>query len=118
MEKNLIEELRKKLEAQKESVTKELETFAKKDDELAGNWDTKFPNRENGSMEEEADEVQEYGNALPVEYSLETQLKDINSALEKIKNGTYGVCEKCGKKIGEERLMACPEAKTCLNCNK
>ena len=28
------------------------------------------------------------------------------------------VCEKCGKIIGEERLLACPEARTCLKCNQ
>jgi RNA polymerase-binding transcription factor DksA len=37
-------------------------------------------------------------------------------ALEKIENGAYGVCENCGKEITEERLLVCPEAKTCLNC--
>ena len=118
MDKKTIEELEKKLKEEKISIEKELEKFAKKDDSPKGDWETKYPNRENGTMEEEADEVQEYGNMLPVEYSLETKLKDINSALEKIKNGGYGVCENCGKKIGEERLRACPEAKTCLKCSQ
>ena len=27
-------------------------------------------------------------------------------------------CENCGKEIGEQRLKACPEAKTCLKCNE
>jgi len=35
-----------------------------------------------------------------------------------IEKGEYGICEKCGKKIDEERLLACPEAKTCLKCNE
>ena len=35
---------------------------------------------------------------------------------QKFINGTYGVCESCGKEITEERLLACPEAKTCLKC--
>lgn len=117
MDKKLIEQLKSKLEEQKSSIEKELETFAKKDDVPKGDWETKYPNRENGNMEEEADEVQEYGNMLPVEHSLELKLRDVNSALEKIKNDTYGVCENCGKKISEERLMAIPEAKTCLKCH-
>lgn len=118
MNKELIDELKNKLEKEKISVEKELESFAKKDDVPKGDWETKFPNRENGNMEEEADEVQEYDNMLPVEHSLELKLKDVNSALEKIKNGTYGICEKCGKEIDKERLLACPEAKTCLKCDK
>jgi len=117
MDKKLIEELKVKLEEQKKSIEKELETFAKKDDIPKGDWETKYPNRENGNMEEEADEVQEYGNLLPVEHSLELKLKDVNSALEKIKNGTYGICEKCGDKIEEERLNAVPEAKMCMEHN-
>jgi len=114
MDQKLIDELKEKLETEKLSLEKELESFAKKDDSPKGDWETKYPNRENGNMEEEADEVQEYGNLLPVEYSLEIKLKDVNSALEKIKNGNYGVCEKCGKAIEKERLLACPEARTCL----
>jgi DnaK suppressor protein len=118
MEKKLIEKLKGKLEEEKSSIQKELESFAKKDDSPKGDWETKYPNRENGNMEEEADEVQEYGNLLPVEYSLEVKLKDVNSALEKIEKGTYGKCEKCGKEIDEKRLLACPEAKTCIKCNE
>ncbi len=118
MDKKLTEELRQKLEEQKKSIEKELENFAKKDDVPKGDWETKYPNRENGNMEEEADEVQEYGNMLPVEHSLELKLKDVNSALEKIEKGGYGICENCGKEITEERLLVCPEAKTCLKCNE
>ncbi len=122
MNKKLIEELRIKLEEQKKSIQKELEGFARKDDLPKGDWETKYPNRENGTMEEEADEVQEYGNLLPVEYSLELKLKDVNSALEKIsgqsgESGAYGLCEKCAKEIDEDRLRVCPEARLCMKCN-
>ena len=118
MDKKIIEELKKKLELEKKSLQKELESFAIKDDIPKGDWETKYPNRDEGDKIEEADEVQEYDNKLSLEYSLELKLKDVNSALEKIASGTYGMCEKCGKKIGEKRLLACPEAKTCLKCGK
>jgi len=118
MDKKLTEELKTKLEEQKNSLQKELETFASQDPNSKNNWDAKYPNREDGDKEEEADEVQEYDNMLSLEHSLETKLRDVNMALEKISNGGYGVCEVCGKEIGEERLLACPEAKTCLKCNE
>ena len=117
MDKVITEELKKKLLEQRESLTKELELFAKKDDSPKGDWETKYPNRENGSMEEEADELQEYDNMLSVEHSLELKLRDVNLALEKIENGGYGKCEKCSQEIVKERLAACPEAKTCQKCN-
>jgi len=40
------------------------------------------------------------------------QLKDINDALRKIKEGTYGICEKTGKAIPVERLEINPAART------
>ena len=127
MEQNLINELKEKLEEQKKSLQKELESFASKDPNLKHNWDTKYPNREDGDKDEEADEVQEYDNMLSLEHSLELKLKDVNIALEKISaaGGTsaelstsYGICEKCGKEIDKERLLACPEARICLKCNE
>ncbi|MCX6718277.1 MAG: TraR/DksA C4-type zinc finger protein [Candidatus Staskawiczbacteria bacterium] len=118
MDKKIIDELKKKLEANKNSIQKELESFATEDPKIKHNWDTKYPNREDGDKDDQADEVQEYDNKLSVEYSLELKLKDVNEALEKITEGKYGICENCGKEIGEERLQACPEAKTCLKCNE
>jgi DnaK suppressor protein len=55
---------------------------------------------------------------LPIEYSLELKLKDVNLALEKMKKGTYGICEKCQKRIKEERLKIYPVVQYCLNCKK
>lgn len=118
MNKNLIENLKEKLVKEKHELEKELESFATEDKNIKYNWDARYPNRENGNMEEEADETQEYDNLLSLEHSLESKLKDVNLALEKIEKGTYGKCEKCNKEIEEERLMAYPEARLCMGCNK
>lgn len=119
MNKKLIDKLKEKLASQKKSLQEELESFATQNPNLKHNWETKYPNREDGDKDEEADEVQEYDNMLSLEHSLESRLKDVNIALEKIANDDkYGICEGCGKKISEERLSVCPEARTCLNCNK
>ena len=118
MDKKLIEELKEALELQKKSVQKELGSFANEDPKLKHNWDTRYPNREDGDKDEEADEVTEYDNKLSLEYSLEPKLKDVNRALEKIEKGEYGKCENCGKEIEIERLEAVPEAKLCMKCNK
>mgnify|MGYP001568952804 CR=1 FL=1 len=115
----IIKELKEKLASEKASLTKELNSFAVEDKNIKNNWDVKYPNRENGSMEEEADETQEYDNLLSLEQNLELKLKDVDLALEKITQGKdYGKCEKCGKEIEEERLSAYPEAKLCIECNK
>ena len=46
--------------------------------------------------------------------SLRDTLSDIDEALTKLDNGTYGVCEECGQPIGEARLEAMPAARLCI----
>lgn len=48
----------------------------------------------------------------------EQSLRNIDTALEKIENGTFGVCETCGKKINKERLKAVPYARLCIDCQR
>jgi len=110
-------QIQEKLEKDKIALEKQLETFAKRDPNLKGDWDTRFPDFD-GNLEEAADEVEEYTSRLPVEFSLETRLRDINLALEKLKQGKYGKCEKCGKKIDGKRLEIHPEARLCMKCQK
>ncbi|MGD9401724.1 MAG: TraR/DksA C4-type zinc finger protein [bacterium] len=43
-------------------------------------------------------------------------LREIDSALEKLKEGSYGVCEECGKMIGVKRLEVVPFARLCIKC--
>ena len=45
----------------------------------------------------------------------EEELRKIAEAERKIQNGTYGICESCGKVISEERLSAVPFALYCLD---
>ena len=40
----------------------------------------------------------------------------IKEALERIENGTYGICEECGEEISEKRLESRPEAAMCIVC--
>ena len=44
------------------------------------------------------------------------KLMAITEALEKINEGTYGICEECGEKIGQGRLKVMPLAKLCVSC--
>jgi len=127
MKKESLESLKKKLEKEKSQIESELKRFAKKDRNLEGDWDTVFPKFNGGVggqiLEEGTDEVEEYSTRLPIEFSLELRLKDINLALDKIKHPRrgypkYGICEKCGKKISQSRLTAYPEARTCAKCQK
>jgi len=48
----------------------------------------------------------------------EGKLNAIDQALVRIRNGKYGVCAMCGKKIPEERLRAIPYALLCMPCKR
>jgi RNA polymerase-binding protein DksA len=44
------------------------------------------------------------------------ELKEIEEALERIEDGSFGICESCEKRIPEERLRAIPYARMCVPC--
>lgn len=44
------------------------------------------------------------------------KLAEIEEALERIKNGAYGICDECGESIAEARLMVLPFTKVCIDC--
>ena len=44
------------------------------------------------------------------------ELRDVESALDRIKDGTYGTCVRCGRDIGMARLRANPAASRCIEC--
>jgi DnaK suppressor protein len=46
------------------------------------------------------------------------KLKQIDDALERMDEGTYGVCESCGLEIAEERLEAMPFSRLCRDCQQ
>jgi RNA polymerase-binding protein DksA len=46
-----------------------------------------------------------------------TEMRDIEIALKRISDGTYGTCVKCGRPIDPRRLNALPTAATCIPCS-
>jgi DnaK suppressor protein len=63
------------------------------------------------AQERENDEVVD---AIGNETAL--SIRAILAALERIENGSYGACDRCGEPIGEARLKAIPEATRCSGC--
>jgi DnaK suppressor protein len=53
---------------------------------------------------------------LGVVESLKNQVEGIDRALQKIEEGTYGVCDRCGGEISAARLEARPSSVLCLEC--
>lgn len=116
-----MDKIKKKLEKEKVAAEQQISRFAKKDANFKGDWDTQFPDIGMETTDDVGEDVarkrEEYERLLPIEHALEIKLKNIDLALNKIKKDKYGICEKCGKKIPQERLLAVPEARNCQLCD-
>jgi len=49
---------------------------------------------------------------------LAERISRLTAALERVDDGTYGVCERCGEEIQPARLAAIPEAELCRDCQE
>lgn len=63
-----------------------------------------------------ASETVERAQSMAVGASLRELLDEVTAALGKMDNGTYGVCDSCGKDITKKRLEALPWATLCKQC--
>jgi DnaK suppressor protein len=48
----------------------------------------------------------------------ESTVREVLSALERVKTGTFGSCEGCGSAILKERLKLVPHARNCIECQR
>jgi DnaK suppressor protein len=76
-------------------------------DLVTGSWGDHLGDTASETHDRELD----YG----LEESADQVLGDIDAALKRIDDGTYGMCEVCGRPIGEERLEARPWATLCID---
>jgi DnaK suppressor protein len=53
-------------------------------------------------------------NQVGTARELDAMLRDVDRALQKLEDGTYGTCDRCGKLIPEERLEARPWSVLCV----
>lgn len=117
MDKTILKTLEQKLLDEKAKLEEELGRFAKRNPQNADDFNADFPQL--GEKEDEnASEVAEYSKDLTLERTLEASLKDVNKALERMKEGGYGACKYCGKQIDEKRLNARPTSTSCIDCKK
>ena len=68
------------------------------------------------SEDEAATESLDSWRQMALEKGLRVQMADIEYALHKLEEGTYGLCDICGQPIAPERLEALPWANLCLSC--
>ena len=105
------------LERFKKTLTIERERFAKEVDSLA---ERNVPASDNSNfsihMAEHSNEEEELTKNLFFLSKEGDTLSQIDHALKRIDDGTYGTCERCDGKIGKDRLIAKPFAQFCIEC--
>ena len=79
-------------------------------EEIVGNSDNHLGDAASGTLDREIDYTLE-GHSGQV-------LQQIDVALARIEEGSYGICTNCGRPIPEERLEARPWATLCIDCQK
>ena len=114
--------LDKFLLGQVDALKEERETYTRQAVSLKAEADMLMAEREPGDVQ--FDEESGEGDTLAVERERDLALsaqaqaavEEIDLALAKIKEGTYGVCEQCHNTIPKERLRALPYAALCVQC--
>jgi len=115
LDKKVLEAIKKELVSRREQIVDSLEDISQADTHEADNLGSKFP--EYGDKpDENAQEISDYSTNSAAEKVLEKTLADIDGALKRMENGTYGVCKYCGQMINPKRLQARPVASACINC--
>jgi DnaK suppressor protein len=71
-----------------------------------------------GSQAAAASQVFEQQRDLALRERAENQLAQVEAALARIEDGTFGTCRRCGNAIAAERLDALPWAALCIDCQR
>lgn len=109
-----VEMLRRKLEARRAEIQGDLDQMAT---ELR--WIGQDQEDEGGfgnHIAEDGSNMMEAERLSTISDDLQDVLVQVNGALHRIEQGTYGICQRCGKPIAEERLEAFPYVTYCITC--
>lgn len=101
-------------------VTEELKNLGIHNPDVPEDW-IATPNEKSDAEPDSniaADRVEEWDERRATLSLLETEYNNILRALQKIEDGTYGICEVSGEAIEEGRLLAYPAARTKVEYNE
>lgn len=115
MDAKTQQQLRERLEARKAEIERDVSYMAGEIRALGIDQD-----QENGALgnhiADDGSSVAESERILTVTDDLQGILNQVNEALERMDEGTYGICQRCGREIATERLEAFPYVAYCISC--
>jgi RNA polymerase-binding protein DksA len=117
LEQQMLQQFKKKLQVEKKRLEEELieieeGNLTESQSEMTGenSYEDHFADSGTATFEREKD--------LSLERNIKDLLSRVNAALQSIEQGTFGLCQRCGKEIGSDRLDALPYANLCIDCKK
>lgn len=112
---NNTEHYKELLLIEKKRLLEELPSVGRVNPENPDDWEATSGDTEADTEDENsfADKLEEFEERSAVEVELESQLIAVKKALEKIENGTFGICKIGNEEIEADRLEANPSAETC-----
>ncbi len=113
MNKKDLQHFKEKLVAEKARLETELDGVGQKTPGNPNDWQVTTADIAVDTADENelADKLEEYEGNSGILKQLESQLTEVNAALQRVEEGTYGACEVCGKPIEIERLEANPSSR-------
>ena len=89
-----------------------------KEQQVAESGDDLVPERGGigNHMADDANETAEQETMLTLQHNIQRELEQVNSALARLANGTYGTCSNCGRPIPAARLEARPFSLYDIDC--
>jgi RNA polymerase-binding protein DksA len=108
-----IDELRTRLESEREELAAQLTTiedqaFAATQSDMSGDVGVDDESADAGTATFEREKE------LSIEQNVRDLIQKIDRALKRIEDGTYGICEVCGKPIEKARIKALPYVDLCI----
>ena len=115
MDRRQLDKLRTRLEERKSEIEDDVSYMAEEMRAIGVEQDDESGGLGNHIAEDGAS-VAEAERIVTVTGDLQDILAQVNGALARMNEGTYGACQSCGKPIGEERLVAFPYVAYCIQC--
>ena len=105
---------RTRLAADRDRLTAILESLREETVRVTSEGDTFSESSSDQHPADVGTEVFELEKGMSIRNNVEAELADVDRALHRVEEGTYGVCEACGRKIPQSRLQAKPSARFCV----
>ena len=117
LDKSQLEAIRKQLESERSSLEEQLEeltqgSFDATQSDMTGEvgLDDDFADAGSATFERERD--------LSIQNNIRDLIDQMTRAIQRIDDGNYGKCERCGNPIEAPRLRALPHALLCMDCKR